>query len=105
MTKKYDEKCQEIFVSKKECDKMRADLLLNEAKEKSLLLKEKQETNITHIDEKQHEVLLKELNALKSKVIDLNEEKTTLNDKLKCMDQERFRSENELNQFEILIKK
>ena len=106
MMKKIDEKCQEVFLSRKENDKLKADLLLSDVREKASQLKLKQETtNDIQIDEKQHDALKKELSSLKSKLVDLNEEATTLKDKLKCMDQERARQQDHLNQFESIIKR
>jgi hypothetical protein len=92
MTKKYNEKCVEVFLSRKECDQLRANLLINEAKHEI-------------VDEKQHESLKKELNVLRSKLIDINEEVTALKDNLRCMDLERSRQNERLYEFEALNKK
>ena len=60
MTQRYNEKCEEVFLLRKELATLRADLMLIEAKEKSSQIKSKQEA----YDEKQNESLKKELNVL-----------------------------------------
>jgi hypothetical protein len=79
----YEKKCLELVQTKKETEKLKSDLLMNETREIAIKLKQ-EETNETEN---------KELKSLKSQLIDLNEERNTLKDRLKCMDQERARQD------------
>lgn len=76
----YEKKCLELVQAKKETEKLKSDLLMNETREKAIKLKQEETEN-------------KELKSLKSQLIDLNEERNTLKDRLKCMDQERARQD------------
>lgn len=119
----YEKKCQEVLSVKKE---LKETIIISEAREKACQLKLKQEiedheltkqqtqlknekeetieatitesASVTEQDEK-FDRTIRELNALKSQLKDMFEERTTLRDKLHCMDQERKLQESSLSKY------
>lgn len=94
-------KCEEILNLKKEVEKLKCSLALSEAREQASQIKDHR-TSL--IDQKQLDEATRELKSLKSKLNDLEEEKSTLRDRLKCMDEERIRQVNVINENEIKYK-